>query len=205
MFTWVTPSLSFFRSLSFLRGGQTINIGIEAPSGVGVCEFCEDPLFSTLPLPHPRRQRGKWHSPLSHICLARTLSLSLFCETIWRNDLQTFSLSLNAKRFRHCVSKIKLTKIVNIATNCEHCKVKAFCSKNKARKKNFYNAEAIKRELRRPEASILVHRLDCDGPLQHTRQDVALVRHLQVHHGQLPLLPQKHSALAKFTSPQSQL
>ncbi|ROT79089.1 putative protein lin-31 [Penaeus vannamei] len=64
-----------------------------------------------------------------------------------------------------------------------------------ARAPRAHHAAPDARELRRPEAALLLHLADGHGHLEQPREDVDAVGDLQVHHGQLPLLPQEHAAL----------
>ena len=64
------------------------------------------------------------------------------------------------------------------------------------------NAAAVSWELRRPEASVLVHRFDGHGHPVVSGADASAGRHLPLHHGPVPLLPEEHAALAEFVASQ---
>ena len=53
-------------------------------------------------------------------------------------------------------------------------------------------------DVRGLEAALLVHRVDGDGHLPLAGEDVATLRDLQVHHGEVPVLQEQHTALAEL-------
>lgn len=64
------------------------------------------------------------------------------------------------------------------------------------------DAEAQPQHLRPPETPVLVHLPHVHGHQQLRGEDAHSERHLQVHHGAIPLLPEEHPAMAE--QPQAQ-